>query len=301
MADHLIRSLLPDVNARVVAVVATDTAREAARRHGAVAGGAVALGRVSASALLLATLTKSGERVTLQVLGDGPLGGVSADANDDGDVRAYLARPAVLVPGGHDRRVSLRDAIGRRGVVSVVRDLGLKESYSGQSPILTGEIDEDVEGYLRKSEQIDSALGCEAVLGAGMELLAVGGVLVQCLPGGDASIIVREAQHRMRTGGLYEVLAAHPDDAKLLARAMLPENLGLDVLDVRPVRFKCRCSAERVSAMLGLLGPAELAAMIEEGKPAEIHCNFCNERYVVTMEELVKVRREQERVPHGET
>src|SRR5688572_18429051 len=197
MADHLMRGLTTldgGGKVRVVAAVTTDVAREAARRHRAVAGAAVALARSATSGLLLATLTKGGERVTLQILGDGPLGGVTADANDAGDVRAYVKNAEVLAPGGPERRAALRDAIGRNGVVNVVRDLGVREQYSGQSNIITGEIDEDVEHYLRVSEQVDSALGCEAVLGEGMVIRASAGVLAECMPGGSGTERVRELQ-----------------------------------------------------------------------------------------------------------
>lgn len=295
MTDHILRGLLGDGSARVVAVVTSETAREAARRHGAVAGAAVALARGATAGLLLATLTKGGERVTLQLVGDGPLGGVTVDANDQGHVRAYLRRAGELVSAGPGRRVRLADAIGRSGVVNVVRDLGFKERYSGQSSLVTGEIDEDVEHYLRTSEQIDSALGCDAALAEALEIGAAGGVLVQAMPGGQAAI-VREAQHRLRTGALFAALAGGPVDAEALARAALGD-VPFDVLDTRPVGFRCQCSRQRVTDMLRLLGPEDLEALIAEGRAAEITCNFCNERYEVPLEELEAVKKGQ--APHG--
>jgi molecular chaperone Hsp33 len=299
VTDHILRALVRDGSARVVAVLTTDTAREAARRHGAVAGAAVALARGMSAGLLLATLTKGGERVTLQIIGDGPIGGVTVDAGDDGGVRAYLRTENALAPAGGGRRARLADALGRRGMVSVVRDLGLKEKYSGQSTLTTGEIDEDVEHYLRVSEQIDSALGCEAELGPGMEIVASCGVLVQCMPGSDGAPLVREAQHRLRTGVLYRALAAAAGgealDADFLARAVV--DVELDVLDVRPVRFHCPCSMERVARTLSLLGDDDLAALVAEAKPALVMCNFCGESYEVPLEDLVALQ--EKRGPHG--
>ena len=291
MADHLVRALLRDGSIRVVSAISTEAAREAARRHRAVAGAAVALARSATSGLLLATLTKGGERVTLQILGDGPLGGVTADANDAGDVRAYVKNAEALAAGGPERRAALRDAIGRNGVVNVVRDLGVREQYSGQSNIVTGEIDEDVEHYLRVSEQVDSALGCEAVLGEGMVIAASAGVLAQCMPGDAGTDRVRELQHRFRTGALYELLAGGCDDAVTLARELLGDGaVDLEILETRPVRFHCPCSRERVEAMLELLGHAELSAMIRDDGRAEVTCNFCNERYEVSRGELETIR-----------
>jgi len=154
----------------------------------------------------LATLTKGEERVTVQIKGDGPIGSITADANGHGQVRGYVANPTgggSLPPG----RPRLATVVGQRGIINVVRDLGLKELYQGQIPLVTGEIDEDVEAYLRVSEQVPSALGCEVVLDDHGAVVAAGGLLLQALPGGEADSL-RETQHLLRTGRLYELLAA---------------------------------------------------------------------------------------------
>lgn len=302
--DHIVRAFLrnPDDEGeavRVLAGVTTDVAAEAARRHHAVAGAAVALARVATSGLLLATLTKGGEKVTLQILGSGPLGGLTADANDAGDVRVYASASDVLVPGGAGRRVALGHAVGRQGVVNVIRDLGMREQYRGQSPIITGEIDEDVESYLRMSEQIDSALGCEAVLAEGMGgVAASGGLLVQAMPGSQHAGTIREVQHRLRTGALYDILAAGGEaatDGEVMIRELLGELGGdrLEVLDRRPVRFFCPCNRERVDATLALLDDSDLDAMIKEDGRAEVTCNFCGERYEVPGADLERIRAER--------
>lgn len=304
--DEIVRFLVADDSVRVVATVTTELSREAARRHGAVGGTAVALARGATAGLLLATLTKGGERVTLQILGDGPLGGLTADATDEGDVRAYV-KGETLVPGGPAHRVSLAEAVGRNGIVNVIRDLGLKERYSGQSPLVTGEIDEDVETYLRTSEQIESALGCEAVLDAGAEVCVAGGILVQCMPGDDARaafgrMLVRETQHRLRTGELYDALvrpAGRALDALDVARIVVGDLGPARLLDRRPVRFFCPCSRERVIEALFLLGEAELAAMVSAQNEAEVFCNFCGERYAVSAFELEALRQGRHGTPGG--
>ncbi len=278
---------------RVVAAITTEVAREAAGRHGVVAGGQVALARGASSGLLLATLTKGRERVTVQILGDGPLGGVIVDANGSGEVRAYLQNPAHLIPGGPGERVRLGAAVGRRGVVSVVRDLGIRERVQGQAPMLTGEIDADVEHYLTTSEQIESAMGCDAVLGEDGGVSVAGGVLVQTMPGdGSHKSLVAEMWRRLRLDAVYDTLAANSDiTAEELALAVLDEFSGeLDVLDVQPVRFHCPCSAERVRSMLEVVAVDELEAMINQDGGAEVTCDFCRERYEITGEELGAIR-----------
>jgi molecular chaperone Hsp33 len=315
MTDTIVRCVLRDPPLRVVAVTSTGVVREAARRHRAAGGAQVALGRGATCGLLLATLTKGGEQMTMQVLGSGPLGGLLVDATDAGDVRVSLKNPEVLVPGPRGQRVSVGDGIGRRGVVSVARDLGMRFQSTGQSLIVSGEIDEDVEHYLITSEQIDSALGCEVLLGDG-EVAVAAGVLVQCMPGEHAAHLVASVRERLRAGGLAALLArsaapegnpgAKPEanpkakieakidaasdagsDPVLLARALLGEiGARLEVLDTRPVRFHCPCTRERVQRSLMLLDLAELESMVSDGQGAEVTCNFCREVYQLTAEEL---------------
>lgn len=288
MPDHIARGHLPGARSRVVAALTTDIARDAARRHGAVAGSSVALSRAATSALMLATLTKGeGEQVTLQVLGDGPLGSLAADATSAGDVRVYVKHPSVLVPG--DR---LGDGIGRDGVVSVARDLGLRERTSGQSPLVSGEIDEDVESYLVTSEQVPSALAADAVLGADGAPAVAGGLLVQCLPegSGEGERLVVDLRRRLREGALSAALADSPADAAALVRAVIGGPAAdLIVFDTRPVRFHCPCSRPRVADMLALLGESELDSMLREDGGARVTCAFCRERYDVSAIDLVEI------------
>ena len=289
MPDQLVRALLDPPRVRVVAALTTDTVREAVRRHGTVGAATVALGRALTSGALLATLTKGDERVTLQIAGDGPITQISVDANDEGHVRGYLSPHGVAVALGKQRRPSIAPAIGR-GTIMVMRDLGLKEQYRGTASIVTGEIDEDVEAYLRQSEQLDSALGCEVIVDDFGAVVRAGGVLVQAMPGGEPELI-RDVQHQLRTGVLYRSLAGAeaPADAEGIARAVL-DNLALDFLEQRPLQFKCRCSAERATQMLALLDLDEIEDMIKREGQAEITCNFCSERYLIDKSSLEAVR-----------
>ena len=197
-SDHLIRAISEEANLRLVAAVTTELVAAAARRHGLSPSATLALGRTLTSGLLLATLTKGDERVSVQLLGDGPLGSVTVDATAKGDVRGYVLHPEAGPVAVHGRG-NVAAVLGRHGVVNVLRDLGLKELYQGQVALTTGEIDEDIEAYLRSSEQVPSALGCEVLLDASGQVVGAAGVLVQSLPGGDFES-VREMQHALRTG-----------------------------------------------------------------------------------------------------
>jgi len=299
MPGEIGRCLLANGAARLVSALTTTAANEAARRHQAAGTAALALARGVTSGLLLSTLTKDQEQVTLQVLGNGPLGGLTVDARSSGQVRAYLRNPAVRLPpppaaASARGRLSVAAGVGREGVVHVVRDLGLREAFSGETALISGEIDEDVEHYLTASEQIDSALSCDGLLEPGGGAIAIaGGVLVQALPGSGGAEVVAGVRARLRDGALIQALAGHPPSAEALARAVLgPDAPGLQVLDVRPVIFHCPCSRDRAAASLTLLGNAELGAMILNDGKAEVICNFCRERYEFSEAELEGIRRD---------
>jgi molecular chaperone Hsp33 len=296
---QIARCLLAGGAARLVAALTTAAAREAARRHQAAGTAALALARGATSGLLLSTLTKDEERVTLQVLGNGPLGGLTVDASSSGRVRAYLRNPAVRLPplraAAHALdRLSVAPGVGREGIVHVVRDLGLRETFSGETPLVSGEVDEDVEHYLTASEQIDSALSCDGLLDPGGGAIAIaGGMLVQALPGSGGAEVVEAARRRLRGGALTRALGDQPLTAEALARAALGEAAAdLQVLDVRPVTFHCPCSRDRAAASLTLLGGAELGAMILDDGRAEVICNFCRERYEFSEADLETIRRD---------
>ena len=293
-SDEIVRCVLAGRPVRIVAVTTTGVAREAARRHDADAAAALALARGLTAALLLATLTKDEERVTLQVLGDGPLGGLTVDASSAGTARAYVRHPevALALPAAAGR-VSLGAAIGRFGVVSVIRDLGLGESFSGRTAIASGEIDEDVERYLADSEQIPSALACDATLAPDGRVDFAAGVLVQAMPGSEAAADVEAARARFAAGAFLRALAARPLDAEAVARAAVGGPPGkVQILDRRLVRYHCPCSRARAVASLALLGAVELSAMILEDGKAEVTCNFCRARYDFDDAELELVRRD---------
>jgi molecular chaperone Hsp33 len=292
-ADEIVRAVIDGRPVRIVAVTSTAVAREAARRHGAGPAASLALARGLTAGLLLATLTKDDERVTLQVLGDGPLGGLNVDATAAGTARAYVKNPEVplvLAPG---TRASLAAAVGRTGLVSVIRDVGLGEAFSGRTSIATGEIDEDVERYLEASEQIVSALACDAVLAADGTIAFAAGILIQALPGSDGAVRVAAARGLVADGELLRALGAGPRDGAAVIADVLGDRLGqVRILDRRAVRFDCPCSRARAGASLALLGEPELGAMILDEGRAEVICNFCRARYEFDEAALEVIRRE---------
>ena len=265
------------------------------------AGSSLERGQAATTIELLATLlrtpsslTKDDERVTLQILGDGPLGGVTVDATAAGAARAYVKHPSGGLQRSAGARPSLAAAVGRSGLVNVIRDVGFREPFSGQIALRTGEIDEDVEAYLEKSEQVVSALACDALWGPDGALDFAAGILVQALPGSEGAALVAAAGAVIADGEFLRALAGARRDGEGVVAAVLGERFGhVAVLDHRPVTFECPCSRARAGTSLALLGAEELAAMILDDGKAEVTCNFCRARYEFGEAELEIIRREQ--------
>ncbi len=298
MSDQLIRAIHRTLNVRIVAAIATDVCKDAAFRHKATPAAACALGRGILGSFLLATLTRGGERVTIQLQANGPLRGVNVDAYDDGLVRGYPLVPDACPDVRVDRRQRLADLIGRDGVVNVLRDVGLQERFQGQVGLVTSEVDEDIEAYLRQSEQIPSALGTELIFDAAGQIVQAGGVLLQAMPDAppETLTMLREAQHMMRGGDFYQLLASGPQTPESLAKLLLgPYADGLEVQDQRSLQFRCRCDSSRIAVMLQTVAMRDLDELIEEGK-AEITCNFCAQVYQISKETLLEIRRGRQQV-----
>lgn len=293
--DRIARCLLEGGRIRLVVVTTTALARQGCTRHGLVGLGAVALARAMSSGLLLATLTKGNERVTLQILGDGPLGSITVDASSAGRVRAFVRERAVVLPGTPGLRVSVARAVGKTGLCSVARDLGLAQTFTGQTELTEGEVDTDVESYLQTSEQIESALRCEALLGADMDIESCAGVLFQALPGSSEVAAVSAFRETLREGALLDVLkqpGSSSFSAADVAAQLVGDGAGLEVLDERPLQFFCPCSRERAASTLAMLGADDLTALARDPGEAEVACEFCRASYRFDAAELLGLRDE---------
>jgi molecular chaperone Hsp33 len=296
--DEIIRCLLENNRARVVAAITTEAVREIASRHHLRGVAAVAMGRAVTAGLTLATLTKDEEQVTLQILGNGPLGSITVDARSSGRVRAYLKHPSVVLSVGQSdtARVSLAEAVGNQGIVNVIRDLGMAQNYSSQTALQTGEIDSDVENYLLTSEQIDSVLRCDTLVDGEGEVIASAGLLVQTLPQAEGAALVEFIRQTLDDQRLSQVLleAAGTIDAETLARRLLgPVADSLQTLERRPVTFACSCSRTRAASTLEMLHEEDLQAMILQDNQAQVSCSFCGQQYTFSESELELIRRKR--------
>ncbi|MCS7234531.1 MAG: Hsp33 family molecular chaperone HslO [Armatimonadota bacterium] len=267
------------------ACVTTHLVEEARRRHGAAPTAAAALGRaLTASSLLSATL-EGQQKVTLRILGDGPLGGIVADTTASGDVRGYVQNPTVHLPLSSRRKLDVGGAVGR-GTLHVTKELGLRWPYHGSAPLVSGEIAEDLAYYLAQSEQVPSVVSLGVLVEPDGRVSAAGGFMVQVMPGADPQVLDDLEAHVRSLPPVTQLVGQGLSSADL-ARAALG-SLQARIVEERPVRYRCTCSRERVEGVLMLLGAEEVESLLGEGR-AEVRCRFCGETYVLRREALQEI------------
>jgi molecular chaperone Hsp33 len=283
MADRLARMLTADGTIRGVAVVTTTLCDDARVRHGTFPTATAALGRALTSALLLAATGKRDERLSLEFAGNGPLRGILAEATPEGTARGFAFRPKTDVPP-RNGKLDVGGALGA-GQLCVMRvPLEGGAMYRSIVPLVSGEIGIDIATYLTQSAQIPSAVGVGVLVGSDGGVMAAGGYLLQGMPGADL-----EALDLLTTR-----IEQAPSPSELVRTGYGPvEILGLllaehpaRVLEERDVRFECRCSPAKVRGAIIAMGTGEIAALLDEGKPAEATCEFCNTAYAVEEPEL---------------
>ncbi|WP_304966122.1 Hsp33 family molecular chaperone HslO, partial [uncultured Oscillibacter sp.] len=261
MSDQLIRAISQDGLIKVSAVSTRDLTERARQIHKTLPVATAALGRLLAGASMMGNaLKEEAASLTLQIKGGGPLGTLLAVSDHEGNVRGTVENPAVDIPLREDGKLDVGTAVGNQGTLTVIRDLRMKEPYVGSVGLLWGEIAEDIALYFVESEQIPTACGLGVLVDRDQSVLSAGGYLVQLLPGAGEETAERLEASLRAAGPVTELLKADPDPEALL-RAALP-GLALEVLEKRPIAYRCDCSRERMERALISLGREELRAMI---------------------------------------
>lgn len=290
MTDYLIKAIAFNNQVRAYASRTTETIGEAQRRHHTWPTASAALGRSMTAGVMLGSMLKGDAKLTIKVEGGGPIGVIIVDSNAKGEVRGYVTNPQTHFDLNEKGKLDVARAVGTQGNLTVVKDLGLKDHFSGQVPIVSGELGEDFTYYLVTSEQIPSSVGVGVLVNPDNTILASGGFIIQLLPGTDEETIT-EIEKRL---GAVEPIS------KLIQRGLTPEEIleeilgegNVKVLEKQPVAFKCQCSKERIENAIVSLGPDEIQAMIDEDGQAEAQCHFCNEVYLLTKEDLEELKAE---------
>ena len=283
MSDYLIKAIDKTKNLRLLTITAKDLVQEAQTRHDTWSASSAVLGRTLLAGVLLAgaELTDQ-EELTIRLLGNGPVGPTIVTAKSDLTVKGYVKNPHISLPPKENGHIDVKKAVGA-GWLEVTKDLGLKEPYTGQVPIVTGEIAEDIAYYLTKSEQIPSAVGLSVFVNPNNTIGEASGFMLQALPGASDSLITKTIARINNLPTLSSAFLAGLTPEKLAAMI-----LGDDckILEKDEVAFKCDCSKEKYGKILATMKKSQIEAMINEDHGAELTCSFCGNKYHYTEDEL---------------
>ena len=283
MNDYLVKAIDKSKNLRLLTITAKGLVQEAQTRHDTWSASSAVLGRSLIAGVLLAgaELTDK-EELTIRLLGNGPVGPAIVTAKSDLTVKGYVKNPHIALPPKENGHIDVKKAVGK-GWLEVTKDLGLKEPYTGQVPIVSGEIAEDIAYYLTKSEQIPSAVGLSVFVNPNNTIGAAGGFMLQALPGASDSLIDQTIE---RINNLPALSSSFLDGMtpEELAKKILGDDCK--ILEKDDVAFKCDCSKEKYGDILTTLKNSQLKEMIEKDHGAELTCNFCGEKYDFSEDEL---------------
>lgn len=284
MTDYIVRASAADGQIRAFAATTRDLVEHARQIHSTSPTATAALGRLLTAGSIMGSMQK-GEKdiLTLQIRGDGPIGGLTVTADSRGYVKGYVYNPDVMLPANTKGKLDVGGAVGA-GILSVIKDLGLKEPYVGQINLISGEIAEDLTYYFASSEQTPSAVALGVLMNKDNTVRRAGGLIVQLMPFAQEEITDRLEQKINNMSSITSLL-----DQEMTPEMILEDILGefgLEILDKQPVAYECNCSKERVESAIISIGRKDIEEMIEDDKPIEVNCHFCNKQYIFTVDEL---------------
>lgn len=286
MTDYIVRATAADGQIRAFAAYTKDVVEEARRRHNTSPTATVALGQLLTAGTMMGAMMKNDTDIlTLQIRCDGPLGGLTVTADNQGNVKGYAVHPDVDVPVKNGQ-INVADALDL-GVLNVIKDMGLKEPYVGQTILETSEIAKDLTYYYMNSEQVPSSVGLGVLMNKDNTVKCAGGFIIQLMPFAEDATIDKLEENLKNVTSVTELLD-HGCTPEGLLEALLG-NLGIEVLDTLPTQFHCNCSKERVEKAVASVGREDLQAMIDDGEDIEVKCDFCNSTYKYTVDELKEI------------
>lgn len=284
MNDHKIRAMAAGGTIRAFAVTGRDTVEEARQRHHLQPVVTAALGRTLMAASMMCDMEKDEDSLlTVQFLGDGPVGGITVTASPSGVLKGFANNPNVELPPKRPGKLDVGRAVGN-GMLRVMRDTGAPDPYIGTVQLVSGEIAEDLTSYFARSEQVPSSVGLGVLVGTDSAVSEAGGFIVQLMPDvSDGSIDILENNIK-NISSVTTMLQSGMGPEDMLGRLL--DGLDLQITDSSPVSFCCDCSKERVRRSLISLNKEEIREIIQEGKPIETGCQFCGAKYKFTVPEL---------------
>lgn len=284
MTDYIIRASAADNQIRAFAATTKEMVEYARNIHQTSPVATAALGRLLTAGAMMGSMMKGDkDLLTLQIKGSGPIGGLTVTADSRGMVKGYVYHPEVMLPPNEKKKLDVGGALGA-GILSVIKDLGLKEPYVGQTHLVSGEIAEDLTYYFATSEQVPSVVALGVLMNKENTVRRAGGFILQLMPFAEDTII---EQLEKKVNELTSITS-------LLDQDMTPEmileyilgDFGLEILDKLPTAFECNCTKERVEKAIASIGHKDIQEMIEDNEPIEVNCHFCNKHYHYSIEDL---------------
>ncbi len=287
MKDYLVRATAADAQIRAFAATTRQMVETARQKHDTSPVVTAALGRLLTAGSMMGSMLKGEEDLlTLQVTGDGPMGGMTVTADSKGHVKGYANEPQVILPANSQGKLDVGGAVGS-GILRVIQDSGLKDPYVGQTVLQTGEIAEDLTYYFATSEQVPSSVGLGVLMERDNTVRQAGGFIVQLMPFAEEETISRLEQNLGKIRSVTSMLDEGRTPEELLGLVL--EGMDIQFRDTCEVEFSCSCSKERVEKALISIGREEIDKMIADGEPIEVKCHFCNKGYQFSVQELEEI------------
>lgn len=288
MKDYIVRAAAANAQIRAFAITSTHLVEEARTRHQTSPVATAALGRLLSGAAMMGAMMKNETDVlTVQVKCSGPIGGLTVTADRSGHVKGYVNNPGVMLPAKNGK-LDVGGALGA-GFLQVIKDLGLKEPYSSQVVLQTGEIAEDLTYYFASSEQVPSSVGLGVLMNHDNTVRVAGGFIVQVMPFIDEEVLEKLEDNVKKLSSVTSMLDQGMTPEEMLEVVL--SGLDVEVTDTIDASFYCNCSKERVEKALVSIGKKELQSMIDDGKDVEVKCHFCNTAYTYTVQELEELKK----------
>lgn len=284
MTDYIVRATAANNQIRAFAATTKETVEAARQAHNTSPVATAALGRLLTGGAMMGSMMKNdSDMLTIQIKGDGPIGGLTVTADSKGNVKGYVEHPEVMLPPNAQGKLDVAGALGI-GLISVIKDMGLKEPYVGQTILQTSEIAEDLTYYFATSEQVPSSVGLGVLMEHDNTVKQAGGFIVQLMPFVDDDVVDRLEVNIKKISSVTSMLDKGMTPEEILEEVL--DGFEVEVKDTMPAQFYCNCTKERVEKAIISIGKKDIQEMIEDGKPIEVNCHFCGKSYEFSVEEL---------------
>ena len=292
MKDYIVRATAAGTQIRAFAAATTGVVETAREKHDLSPVASAALGRLLTGAAMMGSMMKNDTDVlTLQIRCSGPIGGLTVTADSHGDVKGHAVNPSVMLPPKNGK-LDVGGALGA-GFLNVIKDMGLKEPYSGQTVLQTGEIAEDLTYYFATSEQVPSSVGLGVLMNKDNTVRCAGGFIVQVMPFVEEEVLQKLEANISRISSVTQMLDNGHTPEQMLEQVL--EGLEVEFTDTLPTQFICNCSKNRIEKAIISIGEKEIREMIDDGEEIEVKCHFCDRAYHFTVEELKELLKKAKR------